>query len=306
VVPDDKDSRLFSALSAVNIRTVSYDMSDDHKELWRAIRLAFETISSEQLSLGLSPILPKDLPPSALHRVVAFAYARSKTPQVATRPALEMVQDGALLSILNDEPSSHLEKTSAVERLQELLRIDASTATSFFDESLQRLKVSGDLEETGRYIRRRSKPVLMLEQQLQRLSKGVLDRLVVIHGKVVGNVRVETLARMWEELFMVRAWDLAAQYAGSIVSRGIGIEECLSAIAKRWFPEQPTFAEDLAEAFLNLITHPERGEGEALAEISRTAITVSVLFSSTRYSLSCVYAPNKAVFRRERVTTSDS
>ena len=289
IVPDDKRSGLFSKLAEVNIRTLTYDVSEDHKELWRALRLAFEATKSIQLPLDIAPVLPKDLPPSRVHRVIAFAYARSKTPQAATRPALEMVQDGALLSILDDEPSSYLEKATAVDRLRELLRVDTATATVFLDGSLQRLGTSGDIEVTESYIRRRLKPVFALEQQLQKLSEAVLNRLVVIHGKKVAAVKVEVIARIWEELFMIRAWDLAAQYAGSIYSRGIEIEESVSALSKTYFPHQAAFALTLTEAFLHLITYPEQDEAEALAEISRTAITVNVLFSSTRYSLSHAY-----------------
>jgi SIR2-like domain len=289
IVPDDRTSQLFSALAAVNIRTVTYALDAEHKDLWRALRIGFEETSTQQLKLPLPAILPKDLPPSNLHRVIAFAYARSKTPQSAARPALEMVQDGVLLSILHDEPSSHLEKAIAVERLRELLRLDETTAHTFFAESLQRLRASGDVEELETYLRKRSTPVLILDEQLKRLSEGVVVRLSVIHGKSVDSIASVSLEGIWEELFMTRAWDLAAQYAGSVISRGLGIEECVSAICSRALPDARLFAEHLTEAFVNLITRPDGKEAEALAEISRTAIAVNVLFSSPRHTLSHAY-----------------
>jgi len=285
VVPEGGDPRLAQLLSAVNIRVLTYESREDHDELWRAIRLAHESGRHEAIPLPISPTLPKDLPQTGLHRVVAFAYARSKTPTSATRPALEMVEEGVLLSILDDEPSQYLEKVNAIERLRKLLRVDESTATSLFSQALQRLKASRDVEETERYVRRKSRPSGLLDEHLTRLAGAVLDRLFIIHKvKLAREVRTQFKV-VWERLFIARAWDLAPQYAGSVVSKGLPIDDTIEALINEHVPEHKNKSVVIRDCFLHLIDYPDRTQAEALAEISRTAIAVEMLLSSPRRSV---------------------
>jgi hypothetical protein len=55
VIPLEEGSELQSKLGNVNIRVINYDSSDDHKELWRAIRVASTDPVFTQLSLKLQP-----------------------------------------------------------------------------------------------------------------------------------------------------------------------------------------------------------------------------------------------------------
>jgi SIR2-like domain len=183
IVPSGPGNKLAAELAAVNIRLLEYDPTNGHTDLWRAIRIAHERLPSPAPDVTVSILLPKDLPQSRLHRVIAFAYARTKAPTTAIRPALEMVQDGVLLAILNDEPASHLEKTSAVERMRELMRVDEITANVLFNQSFQRLVAAGEVIDTGRYIRRSTGPKGELEARLNELAGAVLNRLKVLYGR---------------------------------------------------------------------------------------------------------------------------
>jgi len=297
LVPLSEANRLGASLGAVGIRVLCYDDQDNHKDLWRLFRESLNLNENIQLSLNLSAIVPKELALKEMHRVVAFAYARSKAPEAAARPALEMVQDGVLLSILDDEPSSHLEKEVAIQRIRELLRLDIKTATSFFASSLLRLKASGEISDTNRYISRRSEPSQILSQSLRKLTTGVEKRFRILKGKRIEKSAFPLIDRLWEELFIVRAWDLGAQYAGSIVSKGLSISNCVEDLAAMTFRDNSTFAGEISEMCLDLIHRPDRGEAEALAEISHTAITVNILFSSTRSALSHPYTlPTRLYF----------
>jgi hypothetical protein len=95
----------------------------------------------------------------------------------------------------------------------------------------------------------------------------------------------------------LRAWDLAPQYAGSIVSRGIEIEDAVEALTQEYFGTNTSLKVALRETFLQVIVSPEPEEADALAEISRTAITVQLLLSSPRYTLAHAYTlPTKIYF----------
>jgi SIR2-like domain len=297
VVPESGDPRLAEVCGRVNIRVLTYKSKEDHDELWRAIRLAHELGRHEEIPLSISPTLPKDLPQTGLHRVVAFAYARSKTPASATRPALEMVEEGILLSILDDEPSRYLEKDGAIERLRKLLRVDESTAANLFSQALQRLKSSGDIEETERYVRRKTKPSVLLDEHLTVLARAVLDRLSVIHKLALPREVLQQIKVVWERLFIARAWDLAPQYAGSVVSRGIPIDDTIEALIQKHVPTHKNKSLMIRDCFLHLIDYPERAQAQALAEISRTAIAVELLLSSPRRSVWHAYTlPTKLYF----------
>ncbi len=258
VLPSGSGKGLAAALSAVNIRVVEYDEDHEHRNLWRSIRAAKERAETPLPDVAVTATLPKDLPQSRLHRVIAFAFARTKAPASVTRPALEMVQDGVLLAILNDEPSSLLEKTSAVDRLRDLLRVDELTARVLFEQSFERLAASGDVVDSGRYIRRSRGPTGELEQTLDRLARAVLNRLHVIHGHVEEEGQRGLLRNVWERLFTVRAWDLAPQYAGSVISRGVQIEDCVEALTHEYFAANAMLARNVSDCFLNVIIHPKR------------------------------------------------
>jgi hypothetical protein len=297
VVPDGIDKRLAAEMAAVNIRVLSYDPADEHKELWRAIRTAQKALPSPAPEIPVTVAVPKDLPQSRLHRVIAFAYARTKAPTSVVRPALEMVQEGVLLAILNDEPSSHLEKTSAVDRLRELMRVDEVTAHVLFNQSFQRLVAAGDVIDAGKYIRRKTGPKGELEARLDELAGAVLNRLKVLYGHDPEMGERKAVRDIWERLFTLRSWDLAPQYAGSIVSRGIEVEDAVDALTNEYFGTKANFRTALRESFLQVIGFPDAAEADALAEISRTAITVQLLLSSPRHALSHAYTlPTKIYF----------
>jgi hypothetical protein len=297
LIPESTDPALQKALRAVNIRVLTYDSSDQHKDLWRAIRLAQGIdVTAEAISTATSSFLA-DLPQSQLHRVIAFAYARTKAPASASRPVLEMVQDGVLLSILNDEPSVHLEKATAVERLRDLLRVDEQTGLQLFETSLGRLKASGDVSETERYIRRRTRSGDELTARLNNLVRSVTNRMKVVYGKAIPREDENNIRSIWENLFIVRAWDLAPQYAGSVLSKGIEVEESVGALAAGMFDKCAGTARAVADTIVHIINYPEREEANALAEISRAAITVQLLLSSPRSALAHAYTlPGKIYF----------
>ena len=298
LIPDNPDDpSLGNALGDVNIRVLKYDSADQHRDLWHAIRLARDVdVTASVVSPGASSPLA-DLPPTELHRVIAFAYARTKAPASAARPVLEMVQDGVLLSILNDEPSSHLEKTSAIERLRNLLRVDEPTAVQLFETSLRRLVATGDVFEVGGFVRRSKRSADELSIRLNKLVKSVVNRMKVIYGKGIPREEENNIRLIWEQLFIIRSWDLAPQYAGSVVSKGIEIEESVGAISNGIFDKSSGTARAVADTIVHIINYPERDEAEALAEISRAAITVQLLLSSPRYALAHVYTlPGKIYF----------
>ena len=179
--------------------------------------------------------------------------------------------------------------TTAIERLRDLLRIDEETALQLFEASLGRLKASGDVYEGERFIRRSARFGDELTARLKKLVKSVTDRMKVIYGKAVPRQEEANIQSIWEQLFIVRAWDLAPQYAGSVLSTGVEVAE--SARPPKLTPQA------VADTVLQVIHYPERDEADALAEISRTAITVQLLLSSPRHALAHAYTlPGKIYF----------
>ena len=297
IIPDTKDKTLQTALGEVNIRVITYDPTDEHKELWRAIRLAKSVDTTERQLPQKETSFLADIPQSQLHRVIAFAYARTKAPLAATRPVLEMVQDGIVLAILNDEPSSHLERTIALERFRDLLRVDEQTALQLFEASLGRLKATNDISDGGRYLRRTVRPSDEISLQLDKLVRAVATRMKVLYGETLSRENQRHVRTIWENLFIVRSWDLAPQYAGSVISRGIEIEETVNALAKGLFDTSVGVARAVADTIVNVINFPEPAEADALAEISRAAITVQLLLSSPRSVVAHAYTlPAKLYF----------
>ncbi len=297
IIPEKTGSLLNKFLGDVNIRTLTYEENSNHKNLWKAIGKAANNFEKDPVKKKLPSELPKDLPQSSIHHVIAFAYARAKTPTSESQPALELVQDGVVLSLINDDKNSEVKISVAIARIRKLLRIDEINAKLLITKSIKRLSFSNDIEVSNNVIRRISKPSTELDNQLSMLSESVSDRVRVVYGINLDKRFFLSIKLIWEKIFTIRTWDLAAQYAGSVISRGINIEECVLDTVRKYIdlPEKET--QSISEGILHILKYPEDRQAEALADISRAAITVQVLFSSPRQSLTSKYTlPTKLYF----------
>ncbi len=296
IIPDGHDKRLLTALSEVNIQVLTYDPNDLHKNLWRSIRVATEVPAPLPEQTHADALIPKDLPNSCLHRMIAFTFAQSSTPDHIRRPALEMVQDGALLSVLDEWGGGNVDKISVVESLRQLLGIEKDQAVALFEQSSRRLLAAGQIRDLGKYISKAATNNDSFDKTLNILASGTTDRVKILKGITLEPRYGPLLKELWENLFIIRSWDLAPQYAGSMAIKGVAVEETISSLLQgKGVPVGVEKA--LLESFLHVIRHPDNAQATALAEMSRTAITVQILLASPRQTIAHAYTlPTKIYF----------
>ena len=284
VIPSSQDDDLYNRLHSVNIRTLIYDPEDYHKNLWRAVRIAFETPYSEQGELPLGPIKPSDLETSEIHRFLAFTYARTKASSSSVRPAKQLVEEGLVLSILDDDPSAFLEISTIESSIAKILKIESDKAIAVAERAIDSLFTAGEITKLKRMIQRKSPPSNELQDALESIARAVIERAKVLYSVEIPENLIDTIANIWEDLFLVRSWDLAPQYVGSVVSYSGDIESAAGNIVTKSIDNAAT-GTWVTRSILEVLKRPEPSEAECLSIIAKAAFVVQLTLSSTRQTL---------------------
>ncbi len=278
-------ARLLARLRKLNIIPLPYSPTNGHKDVWRAIR----QVADRQTSAGRrAPTFGgfTQWSVSSLHRFVAFAYAQIKS-YGQRQPVARLVQDGIVFSALNTSGASLLidELTKTV---QEALRTSRDESRSIVVDSLGRLEASGKISRMGDHVAAISGQQGTLDADLLILAQNVLDRMVVREG-VKGTPGDKTIiCGLLEKIFLARAWDISAHFAGS--ATGIGAD--LPTVVKRFVQDECSDGTThlsspgaVERALVDLFTTPEDRESIVLAKLGRAAFGLQLLLSTPRQAL---------------------
>ncbi len=153
-------------------------------------------------------------------------------------------------------------------------------------DSLARLLAEGTVRKMGEnYFTGGPEPEL-LTRHLATLVSGVANRMKVREGIVLPTTDQTMVREGLERIFILRAWDLAAHYAGGGAGYGTDlngvVHEVLADLAKSKAASELAAME---RSVINLLTAPSDREAEHLAEVGRTAFGLQLVLSTPRQAL---------------------
>ncbi len=281
IVPDGA-RELIDRLTALNIETATYDPADDHNELWRAIRIAYDGRNADQRKL--SAVVTPQLTIPAIHQFMAFAYAQVRSSQTR-QPITGLVQDGIVLSCL-PTVGTGMDVEAINANVRKTLRMSPEEAAIVVDSSIPRLIAKDQVRKLGEKYLRQGHPNTVLEDHLNLLVFHVVDRVRVRSGVRVAVAEAVIIRNALETIFVWRAWDVAAHFAGSGTRLGTDIEAAVArAIAEAARNPRLPHLKALVDGVVSLLTSPEDREAPILAEIGRAAFGLQLVLSTPRQAL---------------------
>ena len=289
LVPADAHD-LNARLRRLNIETLEYSPDHDHADLWRALRLAYEE-RSRRLPEGApeAEVFSKATTPP-IQRFMAFAYSQMQV-SASNKPVLPIVQDGIVCSLLEGTSDGTMKISELADELRRTLRISAEEALGVTAESIKRLAARDQLLNDEETVMLSERPPNLLEAHLRDLSISVMDRMRVREQVRVTDNDQHAAMTVLENVFMSRAWDLAAHYAGAaagwgndlraVVRRLVSVESRVRSISAPGAMER---------AVIDLFNAPEDREAPLLAALGRAAFGLQLILSSPRQALFQKYA----------------
>lgn len=294
LIPSDAID-LAARLGKVNIRTVTYDPSDGHVALWRALRDAYDSkkrIEHEYVGPVVSAIGPQ----TSIHRYMAFAYAQIQSSP-KRKSLIEMVQDGIVLAALTEAPENISAEGDVVAAVRSALGLSQAEAAEVVSESVARLERRNQAVRDEGAIGLGDPLPNPLNGDLERLATSVLDRMRVREQVKVSEDDQRAAEAILESVFMSRAWDLAAHYAGSSSGWGVDLANVISQlVASESRRRKLSSPSALERAVYSLITTPDGSESSLLVSVGRAAFGVQLVLATPRQALFRKYSLPERVY----------
>ncbi|MFZ1008459.1 MAG: SIR2 family protein [Candidatus Sulfotelmatobacter sp.] len=293
---DRASHQLAHRLGKVNIRVVQYDAINNHASLWRAVRSVDGSLLSQpdERRTPDPSISPQH---ASVHKFMAFAYAQVKIRKDRL-PVVSSIQDGIVLSAFLDASGCIAQRRDIVMALAGALGLSHGDAAEIATPSLERLLAKGQIEARGPDYVLVKKPPDELASDLRGLVDGVTSRLVVRDLIKVDQNNQEMILRVLERVFLARAWDLAAHYAGAGIALGrdlfATVGDLLQDEGGKRLGDRRITATKLA--VVDLLTSPSDEEAIALARLGRAAFGLQLVVSSPRQSLLQRYSLPECIY----------
>jgi predicted nucleic acid-binding protein len=275
---------LADRLSDLNIKAHYYDPVDGHKALWKAFRRASNEFAKKPVK-PKPPVAKDNESSEAFRHFLSFTYAQVKLAR-DFQPLLQQAREGIILGIIQESGKEGATHEQIVSGLREALALDLQEALQIAGESTARLFREREIRvQNERHFLKKENPTV-LERSLDALVAGVLDRLKVQFDLTPKAEEADLIREALEHVFMVRAWDLGAHYAGG----GGGYGDDILTVIKERLSRQISSkdrnrVEPLSLSSLDLLRFPSNQETTHLSEISRAAFSLQLVLSSPRQSL---------------------
>lgn len=295
LLPSDSSPEIQKQLSGLNIKAYFYDGAESHKNLWKAFRKA---AADYERSKCQSKTGGKDSVPGrpAFQHFLAFTYAQMKLTSEA-QPVLEQARDGIVLSIIRDAGKTGRTTQDLSEKVCDVLSLADKESEAVVRESRSRLHSNNDIRIEGDLLIAVDQEQNEIAEPMDLLARGVADRMKVRETITPSEKDRHVAVQVIEQSLMVRAWDLAAHWAGGGSGYGDNLYSTVQEIVAKFaqdFTEQRRMA--MERSVIDLLTLPTEDEAEHLAELSRAAFSLQMVLSSPRQSLLQQYALPQRVY----------
>jgi hypothetical protein len=275
---------LISRLHSLNIDVAPYDSSDSHRDLWRAIRETAQSIP-QRAGDKSEPQATTPLTGPPIHRFVAFAYSQLRS-RSERQPLTELVQNGLILTHVAEGGEGGISQGTLTDKIAPLLGISREEAQQIVRVSVERLVIRKQLQQRADLLTCVEAQGNPLEDHLRLLGNSICDRMRVREQARVAASDRDACVWVLESLFMSRAWDLGAHFAGSETGWGADlfpvIRDQVHEAARRFGVSSLAAME---RAIWDLLAAPEDREAILLSRIGRAAFGVQLVLSTPRQVL---------------------
>lgn len=296
VIPNTAAQDLGKRLGDVNIEVLHYDPHKSHHDLWDAIRLANQ---AKLLAQAAPPRNDEALRQnfSRFKRFAAFSYAQTITRKEHA-PLIASAKSAIALSLIEEGGPKAKQDAEYHRSIADLLHIELEAAREIFAQVVAELIATAQVDRKNGRLVLTQKPSRDFDEKLDILAKAVSDRIKVLSGQKLSADDKRGIVPIIEKVFLARAWDLAAFYAGAKVGYPPDLSVTLDAILSD--EKASGRAKNLGPvrtAISDMLQRPSDEEAEILSEVGRSAFALQILFSSPRQTQHHRFAlPGKIYF----------
>lgn len=282
-LPSIQESTLGSELAKYNISTYYYSQEYEHFALWEGIKTASRDFSQQAKTNKPSIELPLD----SIKRFLASSYIRLKNKN-ELQPLRDLVIDGIIQDIIIKQNLKKTDYPKIFLEIAELLKINLEDAKTLVNNRLrsdnfQPINIS---EKTN--IDAYQTNSLKLDQDLNELSKSVVERLLVRHGIEIKSDQTPMIKKALEDIILMRGWDLGASYAGFEEPTAFNLFPTITKIIEKYFSLDLSIKNSLKLSFLDLFQRPSDMESDILSQLGRVSFALHLIFNMPSTILSQV------------------
>jgi hypothetical protein len=271
---------LAEAMAAFNIRVFTYPPENRHAVLWEGIQEA--AINQRQPYSTTLPQISASF--EVAKRLLATCYASASMDDEGGA-LRQLVVDGIVVSELSSGASG---VDALVSKLCDYMALSDGESGFLVDSSVTRLvKKNVCLQDGNTVVLVNNRPAM---SPVQVLADGVVARLRLRENFEVNETVLSSISSIVEEVIVLRGFDLGAEFSGATLRNEVDVFDTISIAIDRnlgdyWQDKKRA----LAEAFREMLRHPDKREEALLGELGRIAFGIEIILHagrSTMYALS--------------------
>ena len=290
LVGSDASPELINQLRLVDIEPVVYASEDSHHALWAGFRKHYELKGREHPELGIPAVDQafQAAEKTDLHRFLAFTFAQTKLPSGRGESLIALVQESVVMNAVAGEKSIGVQKVTIVEQVRVHLRLTLDESQIVVEGALARLSASGQIVITENgfisVVGRLANPSSKI---LKELSTEIVTRLKIVYDTALTIEEVDCMGEVLEKVFLARAWDLGAAYAGAEIRPADDqvVKICDRLVFDAFKERNASEAKKISEGITDLFLNPPANQLGNLAELGRAALAVQLVLSSPRSTI---------------------
>ena len=170
---------------------------------------------------------------AGLQRFMAFAYAQVHMQGDNRRGAVEVVEDGIVMALIQEQEHVETDIGALAHALRPVLRLTDAEALQIVSRAVDRLLGRRQVLRVASGLQLRTATQSPLATDLDGLASAVADRVLVRDGQRLGVQEIEASRTVLESCLLARAWDLAAHYAGAATGFGADLAAVVRELVAR-------------------------------------------------------------------------
>lgn len=283
LLPRSADPALISKLQQLRIRTVQYDDSNNHEELWTSLEAAASRPTTATTKKQNDPFL-------TARKYLSACYARLRLSDELV-PLRETVVQGMVSHIIEKSSKSGTSRSSIVNTIASDLGIPNDLAQNLTDASLAELSKNGHITQRGRVFIGSAEPGTHLtsDDAIRTLSDALCDRIVVREGIKANDLFREFSENLLHKLVLQRGWDLGAAFAAQKPPESIDIDALLKQARTEIKLGHQFPAAAVRRVVYDLLTNPTDEESYLLSVLGKASFALELI----------THSPHDILFHRE-------
>ena len=286
LVPSN-DTELAIRLAQFNIEAIKYD---NHDTLWKCIEsLPLKLVEAKKpVAVATAPTFPFE----SMHLFLASCYVRAKMSEAAT-PLRDLILQGIVLGMV-EKSAGKASIQSISERLREVIPLSHEDAHLIVSKAISSLAEKGWARTINGEIELARLPEKILEQNLEVLVRGTLNRLIVREGIKEKPTYAEAVRRTLEEIFLSRGWDLGAEFVGARPHPTVDLFDHIKKLLRSLLSKDSFANQDhLSRAVYELLRRPDDVEARILSDVARLSFGLNVLLKLGNSALKLEALPER-------------